>query len=115
MTNTLKYIFFFAFLLLGLLLSHFYRPFIYQNKIFDFGIADVGSNLFVIPVTLILLSILNLCNSKNSKQILLILVFISVSHEILSYYFNYFGTFDWKDIIAYLLSLSLLPIISKIC
>jgi len=115
MKTIYKYILFVLFIFLGIFLSHFYRPYIFKNNLFDFGIADMGSNLFLIPTTLLLISILNLCSTENNYKILFFLITVGVFHEVLSYFFKYFGTFDWKDIVAYLFSFSMLPIVDKVC
>jgi len=42
--------------LLGIILTYTYRPYIYENKIYDFHFADVIGNLVAVPAALFFLS-----------------------------------------------------------
>lgn len=81
----------------GIILNTFYRPYIYLNKIDDFGLADIGNNLTFIPGVYLIY----LYTNKTQKLIdpsycLLILGLI----ELASYFVPFLGTFDIKDIIG---------------
>lgn len=93
-----------VFIILSISLNTIYRDFIYSNKIYDFGIADVGYNLFA--VTLIsLTSWVGVFKYTNNKILdILINTLIYISIEIASYFIPIIGTFDFKDIIALLIS-----------
>tara|TARA_R110002051_G_C8756849_1_gene501062 strand:- start:2305 stop:2640 length:336 start_codon:yes stop_codon:yes gene_type:complete len=84
------------------LISTPYRNYIYTNKIEDFGLADVGNNIFAVTV-ISLISWIGAFKFSNNKIIdILIFTAIYIVLEILSYFFSIFGTFDYKDIIALL-------------
>ncbi len=87
----------------SLLINTFYRPYIYNNHLCDFGIADIGNNLAFIP------GVYFLSNSIRSKYIiskyydiwLCLLLFASI--ECFSYFIPFLGTFDIKDIFGLLI------------
>lgn len=88
------------FYLLGLLLSSYYRPYIYYNKINDFGLADIGNNILFVPgVYFLLLFIRKKPSWGIIKDIYYILTSLVLA-EILSFFIKGIGTFDFKDIIA---------------
>ena len=95
-----KVLFALTFYAIGLLLSSFYRPYIYQNNIQDFGIADIGNNIVFVPGVYFLWSlILRKPTLGIYKDIILLTSFLIV-FEILSFYVNGIGTFDLKDILG---------------
>lgn len=94
-----------------------YRPFIYKNEIFDFGIADSIGNLGGIVVQ-IFFSLVILNSQKNK-------VFNVIGFIVIGYIFYEIiqpilprGVFDWKDIygtfIGGFISVIILLIIEKI-
>jgi hypothetical protein len=94
----LKY--FILFLLFGIILVNFYRPYIYNNKIYDFGLADVGNNIFFIPCVYFMILFFYKKNLFGKyKDIFFHFIFLTF-FEILSKYFEGFGTYDLNDIFA---------------
>lgn len=102
--------FFLYILLIFLLFSvyfigNIYRPYVFDNNINDFGLADVGYN----PIAVTNMAILRWLGfyklTSNKVLDIFINTFILISFEILSFFFNIFGVFDLKDIIALLFSL----------
>lgn len=92
---TLSIIFFVA----GILLSWYYRPFIYQHKFFDLHIADTLGNLFAIPSGINFAFYLKGFN-QNLKLEIIKAVIIFILYEFIAYW----GTFDYYDIIATIIS-----------
>ena len=80
--------------------NNFYRPYIFKNGIYDFGIADIGNNISFIPGLFFLLYLLRkkFIFSKNKDIILHFSILCLV--EFLSYFIPHFGTFDLKDIVG---------------
>lgn len=98
--DTLRLVYFVTFLLSFALTEvgrYIYRPYIYQNNINDFGLADSMGNLGGIVVQIFFgLSIFN----PTVKKGLRLIAFFTVGYivyEILQLYLPK-GTFDWKDI-----------------
>lgn len=92
------------FFVLSLVISVPYRSYIYKNAYYDFGVADVGYNIFAVPV-ISLFSWLGFFNfSKNKFIDILLFTGIYLILEIASSYFPIFGVFDIKDIMALLFS-----------
>ncbi len=93
-TYFITFLFSFALTELG---RYIYRPYIYENNINDFGIADSMGNLGGIVVQIFFgLSILN----PGRKKGFYLIAFFTVGYivyEILQPYLPK-GTFDWKDI-----------------
>jgi len=88
----------------GLLLSAFYRPYIYAHKINDFGFADViGSLASVIGFCCFVWAFKIFSNKEMNAQIILVTFIFSFLWEFFGY-LNIYGTFDWKDVVAGLLS-----------
>ena len=88
------------FFIYSLIVNTLYRPYVYKNKIFDYGLADIGNNVAFIP-GVYLVSFLVKKKFIISKYLdiwMCFLLFVTI--EILSYYFPLFGTFDWKDILG---------------
>lgn len=100
-------------LIYGLLINTFWRPFAYANKINDFGFADIGNNLTFVPVVYLFNNLIS-CKYMISKYIDIWLIFIFLSSvEILSYFFPYLGTFDFKDILGLLIGAMLISFFVK--
>jgi hypothetical protein len=74
-----------------------YRPYIYENKINDFGIADsIGNSGGIIVQIFFGLAILNSTKKKGGRLI----IFFSIGYifyEIVQLFFSN-AVFDWKDI-----------------
>jgi len=91
-------------LISGFILSTIYRPYIYRNNIFDFGFADViGSLVSVIGFCTFVWSQKDYTNKIKNKHIVLATFIYAILWE-LAGFFNIYGTFDVKDIIAGFLS-----------
>jgi hypothetical protein len=96
---------------------YIYRPFIYENNINDFGIADSMGNLGGIMVQIFFG--LTVFNSSNKKGLRLISFFIIgyILYEIAQPFLPK-GVFDWKDIygtiIGGLIGLLLFHLIHKV-
>lgn len=86
------------------LLTHLYRPYIYAKKINDFGFADtIGSLASVIAACFFIWSLKNYTNKEKNQHIVKITLVYTIFWEPLGL-LGIHGTFDWKDIIAGLLS-----------
>ena len=109
-----KIIYILIFYSIGFFLSSVYRPYIYSNKINDFGIADIGNNVIFIP------GIYFLCNVIFKKPILgtykdiVLHTSVLIVAEILSYFINGIGTFDFKDIFGLLIGAGMTYLIMKL-
>jgi len=89
---------------LGLILSVYYRPYIYNNNINDFGLADtIGSLVSVIAFCTIIWGLKDYSDKEKNIQIILATFIYAVFWEFFGY-LNIYGTFDKKDIIAGLIS-----------
>lgn len=76
---------------------HAYRPYIYENNINDFGLADSIGNLGGIVVQIFFsLAIIN-SPGKKAYNLIIFLVLGYIIYEILQPYLPK-GVFDWKDI-----------------
>jgi len=86
--------------LISIVLSGTYRPYIYQNGIFDFYIADTLGSLFCIPACSLVFY--GLSKRYRFWQYVLISALSFVLYE----FFGLlgFGTFDWLDIVAIFIS-----------
>lgn len=85
-------------------LNAFYRPYIYKNKIVDFGFADtIGSLASVIGFCFFVWSVKAFSDKEKNKQILLATFVYTLFWEPLGF-IGIYGTFDWKDIIAGIVS-----------
>ena len=81
-------------------INTFYRPYIYLNKINDFGIADIGNNITFIPGCYIFLYFFKK-NFILSRKFDVWLYFGILSFiEILSAFLPHLVTCDIKDIIG---------------
>lgn len=81
------------FFILGVVLSNTYRPYIYENHLFDFHLADTIGNLVAVPCLSLLLLGLGKYNIPTKAILYSILVF--TLYEIIP-----FGTFDFYDLLA---------------
>lgn len=87
-------------LIYNFLINTFYRPYIYANKINDFGFADVGNNIVFIPIAYLFLYAIRK-KFIISKYLDIILHFgVLCIGEILSEFIPNIGTFDFKDILG---------------
>ena len=85
-------------LIYNIVIKTFYRPYIYSNKINDFGFADIGNNLTFIPAIYFLCFLVKgkFLFSKY-KDIIFHFLFLS-SIEVITAFVPNIGTFDYKDI-----------------
>jgi len=91
-----------SFLFLTFVIGNYYRPFIYKNNIYDYGLADVGYNSIAV-VNMSLLSWLGFYKFTNSKFFdILINTAVYLSLELLSFFITLFWVFDAKDCYALL-------------
>ena len=98
--DTFRILYFVTFLITFLLTEigrYIYRPFIYENNINDYGIADSMGNLGGIIVQIFFgLTLLN-STKKKGFRIISFLVLGYILYEIAQLYLPK-GVFDWKDI-----------------
>ncbi|EGV42838.1 hypothetical protein BZARG_3037 [Bizionia argentinensis JUB59] len=88
----------------ALLLTMFYRPFIYENKINDFGFSDtIGSLVSVIGFCFFVWGLKAYSNNDKNKQIIIATIIYAFGWEFFGY-LRIYGTFDYKDIIAAVIS-----------
>ncbi len=89
---------------IGLLLTAFYRPYIYSHDINDLGFADViGSLVSVIGFCCFVWGFKSFSNKEMNAQIILATFIFSVLWEFFGY-LGIYGVFDWKDVVAGILS-----------
>jgi len=88
---------------IGIFLSNHYRSYIYSNNLNDFGLADVGANVIVVPILFIFLHIFEIKLSNNKYKSLTIVTIFYISAEILSFFVPQIGTFDMLDIVGYII------------
>ncbi len=89
---------------IGFILTMFYRPYVYKNKINDFGLADtIGSLVSVIGFCFFIWSFKAYSNKEKNRQIILVTIIYAFVWEFLGY-LNIYGTFDIKDVIAAIIS-----------
>ena len=90
--------------LIGLFLTAFYRPYIYSHNINDFGFADViGSLVSVIGFCTLIWYYKDYPNKTKNLHIIIATFIYSIVWEAFGY-FNIYGTFDKKDVIASIIS-----------
>lgn len=90
--------------LTGLILSIFYRSYVYANQINDFGFADtIGSLVSVVGFCFLAWSLKNYTDNQKNKQIILTTIIYGFVWEFFGY-IEIYGTFDWKDIIGAIIS-----------
>jgi hypothetical protein len=87
-------------LLYGFFVNTYYRPYIYNHNINDFGLADIGNNITFIPGTYFLLRLFNQKYIYSPKGDILFHFIALSSIEILSAFIPHIGTFDLKDIVG---------------
>ncbi len=98
----------------GILLTHLYRPYIYANNINDLGFADIiGSLVSVIGFCFFVWSFKSYSDKQKNRQIIIATLTYTVFWESLGL-LNLHGTFDWKDIIAGIISGILTYILKEI-
>lgn len=88
----------------GQFLTHTYRPFIYSNNIFDFGLADtIGSLVSVIGLCFLFWTFKSYSNKEKNRHIIITVLTYSLIWEPMGL-IGLHGTFDWKDIVASFIS-----------
>ena len=91
-------------IVLGLILSFTYRPFIYSNNLNDLGFADtIGSLIAVIGFCFFVWGFKEYSNKEKNKQIIIATLIYSFGWELIGF-LGIHGTFDKKDIVAALFS-----------
>lgn len=91
-------------LLSGVVLTRYYRPYAYRKQLVDFGFADtIGSLVSVLAFCTLVWSLRAYSNRGKNVHILIITFLYAILWEIAGL-LDLHGTFDWKDIIAGLLS-----------
>jgi hypothetical protein len=90
------------------LLKKYYRPFIYENHIFDFYFADTFPSLLSVPAIFSFILIFNY-DAKKAKLYIVMLTGVSLFYELIS------PTFDLKDILAVLFGASMAFLIDRQC
>jgi len=88
----------------GLLLSAFYRPYIYSHNINDFGFADViGSLVSVIGFCCFIWAFKTFSNKEMNTQIIMATFIFAILWDFFGYV-GIYGVFDWKDVVVGILS-----------
>ncbi len=96
------------------ILTHIYRPYIYSNKINDYGFADtIGSLVCVLGICFLFWGIKSFSNKDKNRHIIFATILYSFIWESLGL-LGIHGTFDWKDIIAVFISGLLTYIIKEV-
>ena len=86
---------------IGLLLSHTYRPYVYENHINDFHLADVIGSIVCVPAAV--LCAYGIHGRYSIKQYTIWAAIAYIAYEFLGL-FHVQGTFDVYDIIAIIIS-----------
>lgn len=86
---------------IGLVLSHTYRPYVYEKHINDFHLADVIGSIVCVPAAV--LCAYGIDNRYTIKQYTIWAVIVYIVYEFLRL-FHIHGTFDVCDIIAIIIS-----------
>ena len=90
--------------LAGLILSTFYRPYVYANKISDFGLADtIGSLVSVVGFCFFAWTFKNYTDNQKNKHIIVATIIYGFVWELFGF-IGIYGTFDWKDIVGGIIS-----------
>lgn len=90
--------------IIGLILTFFYRPYINANKINDFGLSDtIGSLVSVIGFCFFTWGLKEYSSKEKDKQIIIATFIYAFLWEFFGY-IKFYGTFDYKDIIAGIIS-----------
>lgn len=87
-------------LLIGIILSRYYRPWSFSHQVFDFGLASSAPGFFVMVASYIFLLWID---EGEPNEILNALYSIYILQELLSINTN-IGTFDVLDLIYYTLA-----------
>lgn len=76
----------------------FYRPYIYQNQIFDYYISDtIGNSLGTVAAIFMILTLSGRGNKQDWRIIVLIIIGL-IAYELLNLTSDY--AFDYRDVIA---------------
>jgi len=113
-TNNQRTYFFFSIITVSIafLLTHIYRPYVYTHNVNDFGFADtIGSLVSVIGFCFFIWGIKNYSNKEKNLHIIVTMIIYTIVWESISL-LGVHGTFDWKDIIAGIVS-AIITYISK--
>ena len=94
----------------GLIINTFYRSYVFNNKIDDYGIASIGNNLTFVPVVYLIYLYFKKPTTALSIWICFLL-FATI--EVISYFFPILGTFDFKDILGLFIGTLLLKLFLK--
>ena len=86
---------------IGLVLSHTYRPYVYENHINDFHLADVIGSIVCVPAAV--LFFYGIDNRYSIKQYTIKGTIVYIAYEFLGLFLIH-GTFDVYDIIAIIIS-----------
>lgn len=103
--KTKAFILLILFLAFTVYLNNYYRPYVYKNKIEDYGLADVGYNLIAV-INISLIAWLGEFKITRNKIIDILIITVGyLVHEFLSYFFPFLlGVFDLKDCVALFIS-----------
>ena len=88
-----------VFFVIGLILRFTYRPYIFKNHIFDFHLADTLGNLLAVPAA-VHFTLFTHGNKYSYKELILKAVAFFIFYEFVAFW----GTFDYYDIVATILS-----------
>lgn len=86
---------------IGLVLSHTYRPYVYENHINDFHLADVIGSVVCVPAAV--LCAYGIEKRYSIKQYTIGAAIVYIAYEFLGL-LHIHGTFDVYDIIAIIIS-----------
>ncbi|MFP4341859.1 MAG: hypothetical protein ACLFQO_15530 [Cyclobacteriaceae bacterium] len=89
-----------SFWAIGVFLNEHYRPYVYQNSIQDFGLADVAGNLISPCAICFIVWFMRKKLTSSVKLDIALITLVYLLHEILSIIFPFLGTFDIKDMVA---------------
>lgn len=88
-------------LLMAVLLSRYYRNYIFTNGIFDAGLAGSGPGFFALFTVFFATRLLY---PRSDPELMLGMIFsLYITQELLSVYTD-IGTFDWRDLIYFSLA-----------
>lgn len=90
------------FVIMGLVLSHTYRVYIYESNLFDFHLADTIGNWVAVPAAVNFY----LATSKKDmelKRLVFSIVVVYIFYEFMGLV-GIHGVFDWYDIAANIMS-----------
>lgn len=87
-------------IIIGLTLTAFYRPFINNHNLNEFGFSDnIGSLVSVIGFCFFIWGLKEYSNHEKNKHIIIATLLYAFIWEAFGY-LKIYGTFDYKDIIA---------------